>query len=706
MTAPGAAAKIGELAARWRRRSWRAAALSAAAVALPLATGAALAARAGAPLWAAGIAAAAAVAGALVWRRCRPGPADPVAMALHLDRARPEAEASCELLLAAPEELPLVARLQRRRVEAALGAVLAEVELPAAPRRRARLLALASLAASLAAWLALPSVEQRAAAGRPLAERPASPAAPGPRITEIRTTVTPPAYTGRRERTSAGLDLRAEQGAVVTWRVAIEGAAEPPALVFDEAERLVLDRLAGGVFTARRAAEASHLYRLEAPAVAGAGAYARFDVVPDLAPVVEIATPPAFVELAPETGGGLEARLDVRVEVRDDYGVGPAWLVATVASGFGELVEFRERRLELERGATSPDGAVVATSRLDLEALGMKPGVELFFFAEARDRRRPQPNVGRSATHVVRMPGGSGRSSELSVRLPVLRVPELFRSQRQIILDTERLLADEPRITREELRRRAEGLGLDQRALRMRYGGLLGEEFEDQALEGLGAGLVHEHDSAEIATYFDSEVKAQLKAALAEMWGAEGRLRGLAPREALPYEYRALRLLKRVQESSRLYVAKVGFEPPLLDPAATRLTGDLDEIRTVRRSDGARAEEAPGEVLVALAALEDAAGRASAAPPPVLAAARTAARLLAARAREDPDAELSSLESLRAWIAALEEGRAAPAQLRAAAAAALWSLLPEAEAGPALRPAVDTSLAASYRRRLAAGGAP
>ena len=44
---------------------------------------------------------------------------------------------------------------------------------------------------------------------------------------------------------------------------------------------------------------------------------------------------------------------------------------------------------------------------------------------------------------------------------------------------------------------------------------------------------------------------------------------------ALPYEYRALRLLKQVQQQTRAFVKKAGFTPPPMPEATLRLTGEL-----------------------------------------------------------------------------------------------------------------------------------
>jgi hypothetical protein len=169
--------------------------------------------------------------------------------------------------------------------------------------------------------------------------------------------------------------------------------------------------------------------------------------------------------------------------------------------------------------------------------------------------------------------------------------PEFFRSERQIIIETEQLLAARDTIAVGVFEGKSNDLGIDQKLLRLRYGKFLGEEAE----EGGGAGLdtvsfgafgdaakildvyTDKHDNAEDATFFEPGVKAQLKATLNEMWNAELRLRTFKPKEALPYCYKALRLLKDLQQQSRAFVAKTGVRTTPLNPDK-RLTGELGGI--------------------------------------------------------------------------------------------------------------------------------
>jgi len=90
------------------------------------------------------------------------------------------------------------------------------------------------------------------------------------------------------------------------------------------------------------------------------------------------------------------------------------------------------------------------------------------------------------------------------------------------------------------------------------------------------------------------------------MWKSELRLRTYKPEEALPFEYKALRLLKDLQQKSRVYVAKSAFKPPQIK-AEKRLSGDLDKIiqplaerKSGKREDGQNAIKRSTAVLARL----------------------------------------------------------------------------------------------------------
>ncbi len=100
-----------------------------------------------------------------------------------------------------------------------------------------------------------------------------------------------------------------------------------------------------------------------------------------------------------------------------------------------------------------------------------------------------------------------------------------------------------------------------------------------QEAESLMEGYAHNHDMPEAATFFEESIKVQLKAAMAQMWDAELQLRLHQPKAALPYEYEALKHIKKLQQQSRIYVHKVGFEPPPIPIDKKRYSGELKDIK-------------------------------------------------------------------------------------------------------------------------------
>ena len=73
-------------------------------------------------------------------------------------------------------------------------------------------------------------------------------------------------------------------------------------------------------------------------------------------------------------------------------------------------------------------------------------------------------------------------------------------------------------------------------------------------------------------------MKSKLRAALTEMWDAELYLRLFKPEESLPYQYKALKLIKEIKNHARIYVHRMGFDAPPINEAESRLSGELEEV--------------------------------------------------------------------------------------------------------------------------------
>lgn len=720
-------------AARWRARRTLARALVSLAVALLLAAtfdravpAFAVALLGGAATW-------------LALRRRTPR-LDAAALAAHLDRTHPTLEESASLWLRPAESLELAARLQLRRLDAAWHALPdrdRRVSPPARHLRRAALACAFSLAvfAGALAWRR-PTPPPAVATPAPIAVPQRVP----PALVSGSLVIEPPAYLGRPPRRLTALDGEAEEGSALAWEIAVAGDVRAVALhPAGGAAPIAATPLSPGRFAARARLSDTLLYQLAL--VDAAGTRTLLPAVHTLKALRD--QPPRLAWLEPATArtvvdpASVTAQ-SVRLAVTDDHGVADARLVVTVAKGSGEGVKFRERPWPLVPAA---DGTTFS-AQLAFADLQLEPGDELYLFAEAADRREPEPNRARSETRFVVLRGPAAELADPGVALRgVNRVPQYFRSQRQLIIDTERLLAEQPALAAEKFRARSEDIGLDQKLLRLRYGQFLGEELEPDAggapaearamslaarlqgrdpesaaraaaveraveaqhrhdenarptdrpatLEDLRAPFVHNHDSPEAATIFDPALKASLRAVIAAMWEAEGFLRTGRPADALPHEHRALELLKELQQADRVYVKRVGFEPAPLKVDERRLRGELDAIPKTALSAvplPARRDEIAA-LHAALAQLD----RDGPAAPEV--GAHVDAQLTAAAQRE-PERFVLALEL---WRRSGPRTAAESATLRAA----LWSLLPAAQAAPQTSPEPAPALARKYFEALA-----
>ncbi|EKT4095861.1 hypothetical protein QEG32_000433 [Stenotrophomonas maltophilia] len=452
---------------------------------------------------------------------------------------------------------------------------------------------------------------------------PGSAAAAGPlRLQSTRLRIDAPAYTGQATLTQNALDAKVAADSRLSWSLRFDRAPDKAWLQFHDGRRLPLSEREGQ-WQAQDVARMPLLYRVVSePALAETRLH-RLDVVADRAPSVRVLEPTASLVLG--TPG--QRQWALRFEASDDYGVAAqATLSITTTQGSGENITFVKRNVTLA-------GSGEATARrfahtLDLAALGAQPGNDVIAQLEVRDNHAPTPQTGRSSSVILRLPSAEvALGAELEGRIKKT-LPAYFRSQRQIIIDAEALIRQRRSLAAEDFVKRSDAIGVDQRILRLRYGQFLGEESEgapkppptsdlptsdaptadghDDDHEhdhGAQAGAQddhghdhgstanadippvfgsetdvlseygHTHDHAEATTLLDPQTRATLKAALDQMWSAEGELRQGRPEQALPFAYKALGFIKQVQQAERIYLARVGPELPPIDESR-RLGGD------------------------------------------------------------------------------------------------------------------------------------
>ncbi len=553
----------------------------------------------------------------------------------HLNRRFPDFEESAQLLLSSDADLSVLQKLQRDRAAAVYQHNLARVEQWQAPVKYGNAVAVILLCMPLAYF----SAELRSGASGFFHRinldglQMTTAGVQGDdltRIENIEIHIQPPAYTGLDSTQSDKLDLDVAEGSLVKWSLSFSTAQNAYALEMSDGERLELTPGGGDVWQTKTTVRQSDLYKIieiDGNHEATIGEIYTLSVTLDQAPDIRVMEPEVSTLEIPKNG---PARFTSTALVKDDYGIQTVTIMASVAKGSGEGVKFRDQQLSFDDSSVAENGSLYQRE-WDLRALGMEPGDELYFTVVATDNKQPAPNTGRSETLIVRWleDETTGLAAE---GLAIDFIPEFFKSQRQIIIDTEQLIEDENKLHLQQFKDSSYEIGQAQADLKHKYGQYLGDEFGDGPGEQLGimdeiaysnagasedasesASNEHEHEgaasinsrintTAELLQLFghdhgDPEIGpitkrnpvALMKRAVSEMWQAEKHLMQAQPELALPLEYEAYKYLKLARQADRIYVKRLGFEPPPVTEDR-RLTGELDEILTYQTSENTDSE--------------------------------------------------------------------------------------------------------------------
>ncbi len=476
------------------------------------------------------------------------------------------------------------------------------------------------------------------------ASEPAKPPVP-PTFQSAKLQIQPPAYTRLPTTQSADLNAVAITGSLLNWQLRFSDTRQLSVRLANSRGVEVKFTPSGDQFLYHDKLTNSGLYAIKAywrnPSGKSSLVYQsdfyRLEAQPDLAPKIE----PDSKELYRYHYLKDKKQISISAKISDDFSVTHAYIVATLARGSGENVKFREVKLPL--GPVNFKSSTL-NKTIDLAALNFTPGDELYYYWAAFDNRQPEPNFSKSDTYfLVYKDTTKVEDSELAT-MAVNAMPEYFRSQRQIIIDTEKLIAKRKKLPKQTFNSTSNEIGYDQKVLRLRYGQFLGEEFEtsigggggeagfneDDPLAGFrhdhdtgkgepGGGetheehhdhgeapkgdgnedpmaalmsqYVHSHDNAETNTFHEQSTRSLLKMSLEQMWQSELHLRMYEPEKALPFETKALEYLKIVQQKSRSYAKKTGLDPPPIKEKETRLTGEFKNVNTDVRQDRTFSQE-------------------------------------------------------------------------------------------------------------------
>ena len=469
-----------------------------------------------------------------------------------------------------------------------------------------------------------------------------------PKITEQVITVSYPAYTRLGHKTMTEPNVKAVVNSKIDWKLQFDN---PVSSVFMErmGESFPLQKVDDG-YTIRQSLKESGFYSFKfknEDGVEFTSDLFSLEAIPDNTPEIEII--------------GLEQytyfdfldtkKIQLQSTITDDYGIDEAYIIATVSKGSGESVKFREEKLNFNEAIQKGKRNLNVTKNIDLDALKMEVGDELYFYIEAYDEKEPKRNVARSETYFAVIKDTVIDQFAVEGTLGVDQMPDYFRSQRQLIIDTEKLIKDKPTISTQEFKSRSNELGFDQKALRLKYGQFMGDESEmaeaPSEIETDEAGedhdhaedqenilkeyshdhdgdnehnlvpsqeseeaedplrdYLHNHDDPEESTLFEESLKTKLRKALSIMWDAELYLRLYEPEKSLPFQYDALKLIQEIKNSARIYVHRIGFDPPPIKEES-RLTGSIDAIDNFRKTENLELDQPFASMTKTVSRLEE-----------------------------------------------------------------------------------------------------
>ncbi|HSP40685.1 MAG TPA: hypothetical protein VLN46_04570, partial [Gillisia sp.] len=439
-----------------------------------------------------------------------------------------------------------------------------------------------------------------------------------------------PAYTGIGAVTTSNMNIKVLEGSRATWKLGFDSKVN--SVIMESSGGSYPMKLSGDSYTRSTTLQNPGFYNFRFRDSIGAPYVSdlfSIEISKDQSPVIEVEGLSPFISFDHDENKALS----FSVNISDDFGIGEAVIIATVSKGTGESVKFREEQLNFDNPYNRGSKNIQLRKQINLDNLNMEPGDELYFYIRATDLKTPQPNISRSETYfaVVRDTASTGFGMESTLGVDLM--PDYFRSQRQLIIDTEKLISQRPSLPKTDFNATSNDLGFDQKSLRLRYGQFMGdetegaisengqmperdddedplaefthdhdgdnehnlvahdpvEEEEDEAHDPLSE-FLHDHGDPESATLFTDNLRSKIRQALDIMWDAELHLRLYEPEKSLPFQYRALALLQEIKNSARIYVHRIGYDPPPIRDDV-RLTGKIDEVGGFQKNEDLEKED-------------------------------------------------------------------------------------------------------------------
>ena len=272
--------------------------------------------------------------------------------------------------------------------------------------------------------------------------------------------------------------------------------------------------------------------------------------------------------------------VQLHAETTDDVALTTGYFEYLITSGSGEIFTARTVTTPPVEFGGARTGALDAT--LSLGSLKLSQGDVVSVRAIVRDANTLSgPSIGTSETRTFRVARADEYDSVSVEAAGPLPIDSTATSQRMLIAMAEKLVREQPKITRQELVKRSTEIGELEDRIRKRVHEIL---FESQDLSGQKqqageppAGI----EEMEPADEITGLKNPNLTSAYNSLWEAVRSLQIAEPAPALPPMRAALKALDRARLANRLYLR--GMPPKIVvDIQRVRLTGKDKGISNVR----------------------------------------------------------------------------------------------------------------------------
>ena len=274
--------------------------------------------------------------------------------------------------------------------------------------------------------------------------------------------------------------------------------------------------------------------------------------------------------------------VELNAAVTDDIGLSTGYFEYLITTGSGEIFKARTVNTPVVHFDGKRSSTLSAT--LDLATLKLGEGDVLSMRAIAQDANSVTgPGVATSDTRTIRI-ARAGEYDSLAIEAAApLPLDTSAVSQRMLIALTEKLVSEQPKLSRPELVRRSTDIGNQEDGIRKRVQQILTEA------EGAGEDVAEPKPGDDPATVEEMESpdvisgakNPDLKAAYTALWQAVRSLKIAEPAPALPPMRVALAALDRARLANRLYLR--GAPPKIVvNIERVRLTGKEKGSSSVR----------------------------------------------------------------------------------------------------------------------------